>query len=163
MEPVSIPIRVDWWTMMTGKLATSLRPSRLFLFGLASCGVGTAVAAEHHRSILGTSVLVAGALAVVRLVVMSVASALDHGPRRRFNGTLTLRDEGLELTSAAGTSETHPWSWILSAEKRSDVLRLQLDERGGRFWTRFSLQRLRERGVLDQVVAHLHQAGRLRA
>ena len=163
MEPVSIPIRVDWQTMMTAKLANSLRMSRLLLFVFASCGLGTAVGVDHDLSILKTSLLVMGALIVIRLLVMGVSAAHDQVPRRRFNGTLTLRDEGLELKRHDGISETHPWDWVLSAERRGDVLRLRLNERGGRFWASFSLARLAELGVVESALAHLRKAGKLPA
>lgn len=162
MEPVAIPIRVDWRTMMKAKLANGSRMSRLVLFVFASCALGTAVAREYGLSLFKASALVLGALVIFRLLAMGISAALDKGARR-FNGTLILRDDGLELKRHDGVSETHPWDWVLSAQTRGDVLGLRLNERGGRFWAFFSLERLTERGAAEGALAHLRKAGKLPA
>ena len=161
MDPVSIPIRVDWRTMMTAKLANSLQMSRLLLFVFGSCCLGVGVPVIHNLPILTTSVIVMGALIAIRLLAMGVSAALDRGARRRFNGTLTLRDEGLELKSHDGVSETHTWDWVLSAQLKQGVLALRLNERGGRLRTFLPLERLAERAVVEGVLAHLRKARKL--
>lgn len=159
VEAVSIPIRVDWSSMVSGKVWNALRPSRLLLFVLASCGLGTGVALNANRSIVGSTVAMMGAIVLVRLVVIATSSALDREARRRFTGVLTLTREGLELKPSDGTAEVHPWSWVLSARTNGRVVRLQLDERAGRAWV--SLSRLANRGIAEQVRAQLRAAGKL--
>lgn len=161
MDSVTIPVRLDWQTMMRAKLANSVRPSRLLLFVFASCSIGSVVGAQQNRSLLATSLTLMGVLIAVRVTVMGLSAAFDRGPRRRFNGTLTLRDDGLELKPHDGAAEDHPWSWVLAADLRGNDLRLQLAERGGRFWAFFSLQRLAAAGARESVVAHLRNAGKL--
>lgn len=163
MEPVSIPIRVDWGTMMAAKVANALRPSRLVLFLFSTCGLGTGGALLYGQPILGSIGATLGAVALLRLGVMAASSALDTSARRRFTGTLTMGPDGVELARPDGTSEKHPWSWILAARIDGERLKLRLDVRGGRAWVFLSLARLADRNSVEQVRALLRDAGKLEA
>ncbi len=54
MDPVSIPVRVDWRTMMSAKLANALRPGRLLLFFVTTCSFGIWLAVKAECSLLGS-------------------------------------------------------------------------------------------------------------
>lgn len=161
MEPVTIPVRVDTSTMFAAKLSAALGPRRLTQFAVAIALLGTGLAVVLDRGFLATMLAVAVALVVLRLLVMLASSRLDDDARRRFGGTLTLSRDGLAVTGRDGATEQHPWTWLRSARLRPGRLELQLEARGGRAFVSLSLSRLAERGVLEQVAAHLRAAGKL--
>ncbi len=146
--------------MMSAKVANALRPSRLLLFLFASFAFGLVLAGPGDGSVLKSTATVATALVAFRLVLMAIASVLDKDARK-FNGTLRLAQDGLEVVRHDGTAESHPWTWVLAARIHGRVLELQLAERRGRVWARCSIERLVERGTFEQVQAHLRAAGKL--
>jgi hypothetical protein len=162
LPPVTVPVRVDWWTMMGAKVGNATRPSRLALLAFASCALGAGVGTRNGTSISESSLYVLGIVVAVRLALMAASSALDAGARRRFTGALTFSADGVVLTPTAGDPETHAWSWVLGARLKRDRLAVRLAERGGRVLLRLSVARL-DAPSREGLVAHFRNAGKLDA
>lgn len=132
MDPVSVPIRVTWSSMMAAKLGAALAPGRLAVFLVATAMLAVGVSVLTHAGVVTTLAWMVPALVGLRLAVMSLSAALDSRAVRRFTGTLTFSPAGLTLERADGSREDLAWTWILAASERAGVISLRVAERGGR-------------------------------
>jgi hypothetical protein len=157
---IVVPIHVDWKTMLRGKLAGAMRPSRLLAMAVAVVGIGVFASTFLEASLTSGLVGAFTGFTLFRLSVMLLAGALDKSARR-FNGALTLNADGLAFAKTDGSSEVHPWSWVLDVKDQPAAFALRLDERGGRMWLFLTKRGLEQRGQTDALRDLLGNVGRL--
>lgn len=144
---ITIPIHVNWKTMLRAKLTSAARPSRLLAMAMAVVGIGVLAATFFETSLISGFAGAFVGFSLFRLSVMLLAGALDKSARR-FNGALTLNADGLRFAKTDGSSESHPWSWVLDVKDQPSAFGFRLDERGGRMWLFLAKRGLEQRGQM---------------
>ncbi len=147
---IVVPIHVNYQTMLRGKLAGAMRPSRLLTMALAVAGIGLLATTFFETTLMAGLVGAFIGFSLLRLSVMMLAGALDKSARR-FNGLVTLSADGLAFAKADGTTEAHPWSWVLDVKEQPGSFDFRLNERGGRMWLFVTKRGLQERGQTDAL------------